>query len=316
MTGSSVAGKASSDGNSTDQDYMKTELGRFCLFLATCGGERREGWRAPRVKGPLHPRGAFTLIELLVVIAIIAILAGMLLPALSKAKSKAQATVCLNNVHQLQKAWLIYTDDHDDRMPLTKLDNGGPPHYRALLGSWVLGNAVLDVSPINLQTGTLFPYVQAAGVFRCPSDRTLTNPQGGKRFPVNRSYTVNAALNAKGGYLYSPPRPFAYLEKLSSVVTPPPSRVWVFTESTPFTDMPGDPVLAFFISQALPHQRWGDIPTDRHSQGCNLSFADGHAQFHRWKAPKDSRSADKHLIQPGGDREDHTWLLDGLPRIQ
>ena len=169
---------------------MKTELGRFCLFLATCRGERREGWRAPRVKGPLHPRGAFTLIELLVVIAIIAILAGMLLPALSKAKSKGQAIVCLNNLSQLQKAWLMYTDDNHDIMPLTRLDDGGPPHFRARPGSWVLGNAFVDVSPTNLQAGTLYPYAQAVGVYRCPSDRTKTNPQGGKRFDVNRSYTV------------------------------------------------------------------------------------------------------------------------------
>ena len=293
---------------------MKTELGRFCLFLATCRGERREGWHVPRVKGPLHPRGAFTLIELLVVIAIIAILAGMLLPVLSKAKSKGQAIVCLNNLSQLQKAWQMYTDDNDDMMPLTELDSGGPPHYRARPGSWVLGNSVLDPNTTNVQSGTLFPYLQTVSVFRCPSDRTLTNPQGGKRFPVNRSYTVNATLNAKGGLIIAPVPPFMNVVKLASVVNA--SRVWVFTESSPFTAMPGDPVFDFFFGSPLPVQLWGDIPTDRHSQGCNLSFADGHAEFHRWKAPKDSWSTGLHKIQPGGDREDHTWLLDGLPRIQ
>src|SRR6476620_7422857 len=74
-----------------------------------------------------------------------------------------------------------------------------PSPLKADPGSWVLGNCFLDVSPTNLQAGTLFRYLQSFSVYRCPSDRTLTNPQGGKRFPVNRSYTVNATLNAKGG---------------------------------------------------------------------------------------------------------------------
>ncbi len=112
---------------------------------------------------------------------------------------------------------LMYTDDNDDMMPLTELDNGGPPHYRARPGFWVSGNAVLDVSPTNLQAGTLYPYAQAVGVYRCPSERTKTNPQGGKRFDVNRSYTVNATLNAKGGMVVPfPPRPFVNVVKLSA----------------------------------------------------------------------------------------------------
>jgi hypothetical protein len=186
-----------------------------------------------------------------VVIAIIAILAGMLLPALSRARSKSQAIACLSNLSQLQWACQMYTDDNNDMMPLTWLDDGPPPYYRARPGSWVLGNSFVDVSPTNLQAGTLFPYLQAVAVYRCPSDRTLTNPQGGKSFPVNRSYTVNATLNAKGGYLLPAPRPFVYVEMLSSVVTPPPSQVWVFTESSPFTAMAGDPVLALFSYRSL-----------------------------------------------------------------
>ena len=109
--------------------------------------------------------------------------------------------------------------------------------------------------------------------------------------------------------------PFVNMKTLSSLVTPTPSRVWVFTESTPFSLMPGDPVLAFHIPFTLPYQLWGDRPTDRHSRGCNLAFADGHGEFHRWKAPKDSQASIPAVL-PGGDREDHTWLLDGLPRIQ
>jgi prepilin-type N-terminal cleavage/methylation domain-containing protein/prepilin-type processing-associated H-X9-DG protein len=255
----------------------------------------------------------FTLIELLVVIAIIAILAGMLLPALSKAKAKGQATVCLNNLSQLGKAWFIYTDDSDDVMPFTWLDDG-PGTWRARPGSWVLGNASVDVAPTNLQSGTLYDYAKVLNVYRCPADKKLAQPGLGKKVPVNRSYYVNFELNAVGGYLVTntAPAPFQFAVKLSSVVWPSPSELWVFIEKNDFAvDDNGEPVFGCYIKQSRPHTYWGDVPTDRHSLGCNLSFADGHAQRHPWKAPKKDPTG---KILPGGDRQDDNWVLGGIPR--
>lgn len=248
-------------------------------------------------------RVGFTLIELLVVIAIIAILASMLLPALSRAKAKGQSIACLNNLKQLQLAWIMYADDHNDAMVPNKSTVSGsgtdPLAWRANPGSWVVGNPQLDGSATNIEGGVLFPYAKAIGVYKCLADRAYT--VRGPKAPHNRSYMLSVALN---GTDTLDPVNVPVKNKVNQIVNPPPSGAFAFLDASERHINGCD--FALYLDQ-----NWWDIPGDRHDVGVNLSFVDGHVEHHRWRFPKSNKSIGT-PAHGNEDLQDLRWLQDRL----
>jgi prepilin-type N-terminal cleavage/methylation domain-containing protein/prepilin-type processing-associated H-X9-DG protein len=232
-----------------------------------------DGAAGQPVSGTARRFQAFTLIELLVVIAIIAILAGMLLPALARAKAKAHGTKCLSNLRQLQLCWQLYVDDNDDRMP---------PQYTTVLaalpGAWLLGNAQTDLNSSNIAHGVLYFYNQSAEIYHCPADKSTVT--GHKNLLRTRSVSLNWYLGSDPKVYYTP----RIKLRSSEVVNPGPSQVYAFIDEDDLSINDG----TYFCPEEYGPE-WGDIPADRHGLGCNLSFVDGHADHWRWAWPKHGR---------------------------
>ncbi len=235
----------------------------------------------------------FTLIELLVVIAIIAIVAAMLLPALSKAKARAQTISCLSNLKQLAVCWQLYaTDNNDFLVPnnsVASITTNGSSGALTKGVSWCLGqNVRTELTPEYLVNGLLFPYNTSTAIYHCPADQsTLETDTGQKLSQLRwRSYNMSQSVN---GYPEFDPQLNHFLpswKKFTQIRHPIPSELFVFIDENEDTILDSQFGCPPKGSPYYWQNVWWDMPANRHSQGANLSFADGHVEHWRWKVPK------------------------------
>ena len=294
------------------------------------------------VTGSSEPRG-FTLIELLVVIAIIAVLAALLLPALAKAKQKAEGIKCLNNHKQLALGWRMYTDDNNDKLiyastannsaKVPSTDQTDPDNY-AWSGAHMddQGANAANWDPrVDMMKRPLWPYTKSAGIYKCPSDRsivTFNNITHPRILSMSMNLYVGGFAPPKGGGQcgndggWGFADPYQVYCKMSSIN--PPTKIFIFLDmredrvnwSNFMTDMTG-----YSPSNPGAYKFTTDLPGMYHNRAAGFSFADGHSEMKKWI---DNRTMPPLVVggtigtapssTPAPNSPDVAWLQDHTTR--
>ena len=275
-------------------------------------------------------RRGFTLIELLVVIAIIAILAAMLLPALSKAKTRAQATGCMNNSRQLMFGWHMYAEDNRDSLLFSYGSTAADKPYvwcgnasdvymldfynQSQQGNWDTNNTI--------RTSLMYPYCgKSDGIWHCPADTSMGRAPGGAKVTRPRSMSMSNWFGGNGdtpengykGYwgLNAPGSRVA--RKLSGIGSPGPAAMWVLLDERPeslndgyfVVEMNGYSTTTFTSAELV------DYPSISHNGACGFAFADGHSEVHKWvDAVLNAPVPPMTKTYPAAQARDVRWLQD------
>ncbi|MDB6018227.1 MAG: hypothetical protein JWR19_2716 [Pedosphaera sp.] len=292
-----------------------------------------------KVLSAANPRRAFTLIELLVVIAIIAILAALLLPALFRAKQRAQGVLCLNGGKQIMIAMTLYGSENNDFFPPNPDDGNALPGYNWCSGDVSIG-AINEFNPDVIKDPSrnlLISYLAGnTSLFHCPGDKRTGPYSGsdptlqGQVVPAARTFSMNQAVGTidpmydKTGYggphggvpnlpvngpwldnHYDHRRnsPWFTYGKFTSMSVPGPSMTWVLLDEDPVHI--NDAAFAF----GMERPQWFDVPGTYHNSGCGFAFADGHSEAHKWRMSGHKQGYGFNITDPA-DKQDWFWMRE------